>query len=71
MLGRKMIEISQLFTEMGVKTKMHINFDKIAVNSTVYACADALNTMGNFAIRPDAEREKCFHSTTRSLSDRP
>ncbi len=49
MLGRKMIEISQLFTEMGVKTKMHINFDKLpAVNSTVYACADALNTMGLF-----------------------
>jgi len=49
MLGRKMIEISQLFTEMGVKTKMHINFDKLpAMNSTVYACSDALNTLGLF-----------------------
>jgi len=49
MLGRKMVEISQLFTEMGVKTKMHINFDKLpAVNSVTYACSDSMNTMGLF-----------------------
>lgn len=45
MLGRKMLEISELFTELGVKTKQHINFDHLPyVNAYVYACSDAINT---------------------------
>lgn len=48
-LGRKMVEISQLFTEMGVKSKVFINFDKLpASNGFVYGCSDAMNTMGLF-----------------------
>ena len=39
LLGRRMIEISQLFTEMGVKSKIHINFDRLPCNSAfIYAC---------------------------------
>lgn len=47
LLGRKMIEISQLFTEMGVKSKVRINFDRICASTAlVYAVSDAINTLG-------------------------
>lgn len=47
LLNRKMIEISELFTEMGVKTKTHINFDRLpASTGFIYAVSDATNTYG-------------------------
>ncbi len=47
LLGRRMIEISQLFTEMGEKTKTHINFDRLSSQTAlVYAISDSINTMG-------------------------
>jgi DNA polymerase-1 len=59
MLGRKMIEISQLFSETGEKVKGHINFDRLACqNAVVYGCSDAINTMGLFLQFAQMPKEK-------------
>ncbi|MFA5071094.1 MAG: DNA polymerase [Candidatus Pacearchaeota archaeon] len=44
-LGRKMVEISDLFSEMGSKQKGFVQFNRLpATNASVYGCSDAMNT---------------------------
>ena len=62
-LGRKMIELVELFQEAGMKFKSKadtvITFDRIsATTATVYACSDPLSTLGllqHYAAQGDPE----------------